>query len=438
MRPLLRFSRSLTNLFLVSLALLVAGSVTAAAQQLILTQTHPAGIYAPGEVFRVQVTAPAGTDSIRVTIRENFHGDEAVEMIPYSGSGQVIFEGAYDMPTAVTFHVRAGDLWAATGTVVDPGGFEPGMERPKDFNRFWNQEKKALRALPMEIKTTPVPDIENGFVCYDTEINTTGPAPARGYFAKPENAQKGTLPIVLVVHAAGVKGSWCLSKPENALRYAKMGKGALCFDLNAHGMLNGQPQEYYDALEEGSLKGYYFQGVEARDDYYFRGMYLRLIRTLDYLADMPEWDGERIIVIGESQGGGQALAAAGLDKRVTAAVAIVPAMCDWGGPLAGRKGGWPNPLGAGFEKQKVLDAVPYFDAAHLLKHARATLLVEIGFIDVTCPPPSIYAAVNQAKGEKVILTTTYRGHQLEQDSFRKNWEEQVYGPRIRFIESFLE
>ncbi|NEW85536.1 MAG: acetylxylan esterase [Mariniphaga sp.] len=35
-----------------------------------------------------------------------------------------------------------------------------------------------------------------------------------------------------------------------------------------------------------------------------------------------------MIVIGESQGGGQTLIAAGLDNRVSKVVATVPAMCD--------------------------------------------------------------------------------------------------------------
>ena len=176
------------------------------------------------------------------------------------------------------------------------------------------------------------------------EINCTGPKPARGYFAKPAIAAPKSLPIVLLVHAAGVKGSWCRSEPGNAMKYAMM--GTLCFDLNAHGMLNGQPEEYYADLEAGELKNYYLQGLTNRDDFYFRGMYLRLMRTIDFLTKQPEWDGKRILVIGESQGGGQALAAAGLDKRVSAVVAIVPAMCDWLGPLADHEGGWPQPLKA--------------------------------------------------------------------------------------------
>lgn len=286
------------------------------------------------------------------------------------------------------------------------------------------------------MKTVSVEDVEKGFICKDLELNCTGPKPARGYFAKPLAAKEKSLPIVLVVHAAGVKGSWCLAQPQNAMRFAK--KGALCFDLNAQGMLNGQPQNYYDNLEEGELSRYWEKGIENRDAYYFRGMYLRLIRTLDFLTSQSEWDGKRILVLGESQGGGQSLVAAGLDDRVSAVVATVPAMCDWGGTLAGNKGGWPNPFGTDNDREKMLQTVPYFDAAHLLKNSKATLVVEIGNIDYTCSPNSIYAAINQAKGKKIMFNVPYRGHHLNQKWYQKTWEETVYKPKMEFIDNYLK
>ena len=121
-----------------------------------------------------------------------------------------------------------------------------------------------MAALQLDVKFGKNESKEFEFVCFDTEINCTGPKPARGYFARPTKAAPKSLPIVLLVHAAGVKGSWCKSDANEALRYAKMGKGAMCFDLNAHGMLNGQPDEYYNDLETGELKDYYIKGLENR------------------------------------------------------------------------------------------------------------------------------------------------------------------------------
>ncbi len=40
-------------------------------------------------------------------------------------------------------------------------------------------------------------------------------------------------------------------------------------------------------------------------------MFLRMERAIDFLASQPEWDGRILIVTGSSQGGGQAIVAAG-------------------------------------------------------------------------------------------------------------------------------
>jgi cephalosporin-C deacetylase len=425
--------------FLFSILLNVGFITISSGQNIILKQSNESGIYKKREQIQVSVFLnEIKSDSITIKTRENYSERISTQKIKYSGDTIIVYSGSFQKPTSLIFDVIVDKNTASTGLVVDPEHFQPGTSHPKDFDKFWKAEKKALRALPIEVKNTPVNEIELGYYCSDIEINCTGPKPARGYFAKPVDAKPKSLPIVLFVRAAGVKGDWCQSKPKEALNFAKMGKGALAFDLNAHGMLNGQPQEYYDELEKGELKNYWETGVESREDYYFRGMYLRLMRTLDFLTSQPEWDGKRIIVIGESQGGGQSLAAAGFDDRVSAVVATVPAMCDFGGELVGRTGGWPQPFKMKGDRDKMMKTIPYFDTAHLLKNSKATLVTEIGFIDTTCPSVSIYAAINQAKGKKIVFGVPYRGHHLNQKEFQKIWEESVYKPKMKFIEEFLQ
>ncbi len=408
-------------------------------QNIKFTQSESSGIYSRGEQIKVSVSVDSiKVDTLVITTQVNYSHEIKIDKVSYAGGDLLIFDNFFDKPTSVIIKVIAGDETGKTGLVVDKDNFKPKTRYPHDFKRYWKREIKDLRAIPMEIKSVPVNNFESGYLCSDIEINCLGGKPARGYYVKPTDAKERSLPIVLVVHAAGVKGSWCLSKPQNAMRYAKMGGGAICFDLNAHGMLNGQPQKYYDDLEAGELKEYIYLGIENRDSIYFRGMYLRLIRTLDFLTKQPEWDGKRILVIGESQGGGQALAAAGFDKRVTAVVATVPAMCDWGRALIGEKGGWPNPFATKYYKRRLLNTVPYYDVAHLIKGSKATLVVEIGFIDQTCPSSSVYAAINQAKGEKIVFGVPYREHNLKQEDYRLLWEKMVSKPKMVFIEEFLK
>jgi cephalosporin-C deacetylase len=96
------------------------------------------------------------------------------------------------------------------------------------------------------------------------------------------------------------------------------------------------------------------------------------------------------------------LAAAGLDPRVLAAIASVPAMCGLDRTLVNRKGGWPQPFERSGDQEKMKQTLPYFDTANLLKDSKATIVVEIGLIDNTCTTTSIYAAINQSKGQKII------------------------------------
>ena len=60
--------------------------------------------------------------------------------------------------------------------------------------------------------------------------------------------------------------------------------GMLSLDINAHGIPNGKPAEFYGELRRGRLAGYPHQGNQSRDTCYFRSMYLRLVRAIDFLA----------------------------------------------------------------------------------------------------------------------------------------------------------
>jgi cephalosporin-C deacetylase-like acetyl esterase len=419
------------------LLFLLLNVFTAQSQQIILFQNHENGIYKSGDKARiVAFLQDKSTDSVTVKIQTDFT-KWTTEKYAYTGDSMVIFDDVLDKTVTMVFEVASKSESGSIGLICNPDKFLPGTQRPKDFDRFWKNQIKTQRALPIQVVSKSVAVTAAGYSCYDVELNSTASEPARGYFAKPQNAKPRSLPIVIYFHAAGVKGDWCRSEPGNALRYATMGKGALCFDLNAHGMLNGQPESYYADLENNELKNYPQFGAENKEQSYFLGMYLRLLRTIDYMTKQPEWDRKRILVLGESQGGGQSLIAAGLDKRVKAVVATVPAMCDWGGTLVGRKGSWPYLFSTSNNREKMLANVPYFDAAHALKNCKATLVVEVGLIDQTCPSSAIFAALNQAKGKKIILTAPYRAHHLTQTAYKPLYNKTIAKSKDDFIKDFL-
>jgi cephalosporin-C deacetylase len=419
--------------------ILVCLYLVAQSQDITLKQTSKSGIYTKGQKIIVKAIAESlAGDTLHIRVYKNNTQLLEQKNLIIGADSLLVYEGSSSEPCSIIVEARSKMENASIGMLIDPAKLKPGARCPGDFENYWNKLKKSLNALPFEIKSDAVLGTESdkGYSCEDIEINCLGPKPARGYFAKPETAAPKSLPIVLLVHAAGVKGSWCRSEPSNALGYAK--RGALCFDLNAHGMLNDQPESYYADLENGELKTYWLQGLTSRDEVYFRGMYLRLLRTIDFLTKQPEWDGKRLLVIGESQGGGQALIAAGLDQRVSAVVAIVPAMCDWFGSLSGRMSGWPQPFESNDLKTQIRKSLPYFDVANILKKSKAIIFTEIGLIDMTCPSTSVYAAVNEASGQKIIYTVPYRPHHQPAGALAKIWQEDYYKPRDLFIRNYLK
>lgn len=320
---------------------------------------------------------------------------------------------------------------ASIGAVVNPEDFKPGMPAPSDLDVFWSAQKARLAASPAEPVLSPLSpeqrglELQNpdhrkkvemversGVVGFNLEIPCLDVRPVRGYFVRPANARAGGQPAILYFRAAGVNGGWCRSSYVNTVSLADK-YGALVVDMNAHGMLNGQPQAYYDELANNELKGYQSQGRESREEFYFLGMFLRLMRAIDFLAAQPEWDGRHLICIGISQGGAQALAAGGLDARVSAVVATVPGMCDLGGRLVGNPSGWPGIGDASLDDPRTrqsLATTSYFDMAHLNARSHAATLVTVGLVDTTCPPTGVFAAYNALRTEKRIIVIPSGGH----------------------------
>lgn len=426
------------------LLLLLTGVLPAYSQQIHLTINKESGVYDRGERAIVKCHADAaGTDSLRAKVFYNNRLGREFSLPPRAGDFTVL-EEALDSTCAVSVELKAGGGEKdAIGFVVAPEGFRPGYEEPADLMAYWDGLKAQLSALPMEVWKTPleVPSQYRGkYECQDLEINCLGPAPVRAYMGKPLGAKPGTLPIVVLCRAAGVSGHWCRCSVEECVRNAALGNGALSLDINAHGMLNGQGDQYYKMLEDGPLRNYFHHNAADRETYYFRGMYLRLLRAIEYMTQQPEWDGRRILVIGESQGGGQAAAAAGLDPRVSAVVLHVPAMQDLGGPRAGRRGGWPQPIESNpnVEPRKLDATLPYFDGAQLLRHSRAEIFCEIGLIDTTCPPSAVWASLNVAPGRKTVLCAPFRTHAWPSEPWRSYWEEKYLRPRLDFIDNYLK
>ena len=353
----------------------------------------------PGDSARWCGQCTSVADSLRMEVRVGGN-TRSVAPLRLGPRDSVIYTEICDSSRWVAVLVSAGEKVIDVGYVVEPGEFRPGYAAPRDLGRFWKKEMARMRRRPMSVKVDSVaaPEKYAGQVtCWHIELSMHEGRPVNAYVSIPSGSAPGSLPIRIGTHGAtDISSPSTRSSLNKACRHAL--KGAIGVDVNAHGIRDDAPEEYYLDLENGELKDYERQELKSRKDWYFRLMYLRLVRLVDYLVTVPEWNGRDITVIGHSQGGGQALALGGLDPRVTRVVADEPALTDLGGALLGRRSGWP------YSRRKVdlpttrlaSRILPYYDAALLAGFFHGTLTVRVGLADYICPAPAVYSAFNTA------------------------------------------
>lgn len=378
-------------------------------------------LYRPGEtaVFLLEASEagqPVGDLTVQCVLsKDGIEPRPPVQVRLRDGKGRL--EGKLGEPGFLLLRATAGKASALAAAGFDPQAIRPSLPVPEDFDAFWSAQKVALSAVEPLAELVPVPAPAAAvnrapavkLECFDVKVACLG-VPVSGYLSRPAGARPGSLPAVLTVHGAGVRSS---SLAGSASWAAKEG-GMLALDINAHGLPNGRPDAFYEAQAAGELKDYRYAGRMERQQNYFTGMFLRVVRAIDFLAAQPQWDGRTLIVYGSSQGGYQALAAAGLDERVSFICAGVPAGCDHSGAVVGRVNGWPKLVPAaadGRPDPAVQQTARYLDAVNFATRARCQgAAVTVGYIDLTCPPSSVMAAYNALPVAKRLHVDVLAGH----------------------------
>ncbi len=315
----------------------------------------------------------------------------------------VLAEKKNDEGKAGTTPEKRPDIHTGIGCLVAPGEMKQATPEPEDFDRFWEHQKQVFASFPMKVSRRPFPirkDLVKRFRTYDVSIACPDGIPATGVVSIPRNAAGKSLPILVNYMYFGVYS--CSAWTGNAIRIT----------VNANGLPNGEPESFY--REKARELGFYpRKNSDNRETYYMKNMYLRALRIIEYAANLPEWDGKRIIVQGHSQGGGQALAAAALDPRVTACFVTCMAMGDHDGAFAGRPAGWPGLyrlINGKPDQPAVFETAKYFDNVNFAKRIRCEAWIGIGLNDTVVPPTSSMVVYNTLKGRKHLETQTGGGH----------------------------
>jgi len=413
-----------------------------AVARIIVVPDHRDWTYKPGDhpKFRVTVTAdntPIDDAVVRYAVGPEYTPVEwKTANVP--PEGLEIDGGTMDVPGFLRCKVMAtiaGKAYVGAATAAfSPEAITPYAAEPDDFDAFWAKGLEVLAKVPLESRLTLMPDLCTDRVdTYHVRIRTigegwNGPAYVYGILNVPKNP--GRYPAVLKVPGAGVRpyfGDAGLSA-----------KGVIVLEIGIHGLPVNLPKEVYDSLLAGALNGYWNFNLDDRESYYYRRVILSCIRSVDFLATHPGWNGKDILVMGSSQGGMLSIDTAALDRRITALEVTHPAMCDVTAPLHGRAGGWPHMFQPGDDGSRSLHATPgkisttgYYDTVNFARRVKVQGFYIWGYNDEACPPTSTHAAFNVITAPKTLALELEQTHSYpeEQNNATYAWVEGVLGLR---------
>ena len=287
----------------------------------------------------------------------------------------------------------------------DPEKLRPMTDMPEDFAAFWERAKAENAKIPMDPRVERAEQwcTDKVDVYYVRLQSFRKDNYVYGYVSVPKS--KGPHPAVLYVPGAGV----AKTKPSTYMAE----KGVITMTLGIHGIPLDMPDENYDILKNGALTGYQFVNLDIRDPYYYKRVFMGCVRASDYIFTLPEFDGERLMVSGGSQGGGLSIVTTALDPRVKYFVCFYPALCDHMGYLYDRAGGWPHMFDrtrAYFRTAERILNSRYYDAANFARLIRVPGFFSWGYNDLSCPITSMYSAYNVVTAPKELVLELRNGH----------------------------
>ncbi|MEA9986668.1 acetylxylan esterase [Subtercola sp. RTI3] len=162
--------------------------------------------------------------------------------------------------------------------------------------------------------------------------------------------------------------------------------------------------------------GFMTRGITSPETYYYRRLITDAVRAVDAVKTLDAIDPQRVAVIGRSQGGGLALAVAGLVPGLVAAIPLVPFLCDFPRAIVMTDNDPYKEIGrylAVHREQvgQVLDTLSYFDGVNFAKRASAPAWFSTALMDPVCPPSTVFGAFNEYAGEKHITVWPFNGHE---------------------------
>lgn len=313
----------------------------------------------------------------------------------------------------VVAHVNGKDYEGLCTAGFAPEKIQPYAKCPDDFDDFWKKALEEARRYELNPTMKLLPDrcTKDDNVYEVSFVNNRPNSRIYGILSVPK--AQGHYPALLRVPGAGVR-------PYPGDTYTASGK-CIVLEIGIHGIPVTLDQTVYDRLLDGALNGYWDTNLEDPNKNYYKRVITGAVRSVDFIASLPEWDGKTLGVTGASQGGFLSIATAALDSRVTFFAAIHDAMCDYEAETKGIAGGWPHYFYNQKADVKRIEGSRYYDGVNFAKRLRPSQVCwfSFGYNDEVVPPTSSYGLYNIVKAKKSLTVYPMTGHYW----YQEQWDE---------------
>lgn len=299
----------------------------------------------------------------------------------------------------------------------------PDIPTPRDFDAFWAETLAQSRASAWAPQVTRIESPVSSFEIFDVSFSGYAGDPIGGWFIVPAGTD-GPLPTIVEYNGYG--GGRGL--PHERLAWPSCGFAYFLMDTRGQGSAWGTGGSTPDPHGAGpSAPGFMTRGIEDPASYYYRRVFTDAVLAIDAVRSLDRVDADRVAVCGGSQGGGIAIAAAGLSNGLIGALPEVPFLCHFERAVGMTERDPYQEIVRYLAVHRdavanVFSTLAYFDGANFATRASAPALFSVALMDPICPPSTVYAAFNGWAGDAEIVEYPFNEHEGGQGA---HWMRQV-------------
>ncbi|RFA17546.1 acetylxylan esterase [Subtercola boreus] len=301
--------------------------------------------------------------------------------------------------------------------------YRPTLSIPTDFDAFWSDTLAESRSVARPVIATPYESFLPNFEVLDVEFSGFGGHPVKAWFLAPAGAIE---PLPTVIEYNGYGGGRGL--PHERLTWAAAGYAYLLMDTRGQGSSWGSGGSTPDPVGSGpATPGFMTRGIENHYSYYYRRVITDAVLAVDAVLQLASVDPHRLAVTGGSQGGGLALAVAGLREDLRAVMPDVPFLCHFERAVGLTDSDPYNEIVRYLSvhrdlTEQTFNTLSYFDGVNFAARSHPPALFSVGLMDPVCAPSTVFAAHNNYAGESAIEIYPFNEHEGGQG---QHWRKQA-------------